>query len=110
MSYTNIKETQIIISTLQKYQFACQSLVTHYTIRKKGDKRLPFIELDRVFLSLFQNFNLLNDVTLSDIINHIQAVNHLAEAGVVTIKVSGIIPAMANEKLAATGISATVGH
>ena len=48
---------------------------------------------------LFCDYDLFNQIALADGINHLEAFVHLAEAGMVTIQVSGIAPAVANEKL-----------
>src|SRR5690606_15798633 len=57
---------------------------------------LKFIADLRLF---FNNFNSQYAVTLTDIVYHIYIFNHFAKASMVSVKMCGIVAAMADEKL-----------
>lgn len=61
-------------------------------------------------LSLLVDDHRLNLIALTDIVDHIQAFHHFAEAGVVAIKVGGIVAAVADEELRPPGVPSGVGH
>jgi hypothetical protein len=51
-----------------------------------------------------------NFISSTDSVNHIKALNHLAKAGMVTVQVTCIGTAMADEKLRSPGISSCMCH
>jgi hypothetical protein len=62
------------------------------------------------FKSIFQNRNLLDLVALANRIDYFQAFDDLAEAGMVSVQMSGIDPAMADEKLRTARVSSGMCH
>lgn len=62
------------------------------------------------FRSIFQNRNLLDLVALANRIDYFQAFDDLAEAGMVSVQMGGIVPTMADEKLRTTRVSSGMGH
>jgi hypothetical protein len=63
-----------------------------------------------ILLLFFNNVNVLNDITLADGINHVKAFHHLAKAGVVTVKMCGVVAAVADKKLRPARIPSGMGH
>lgn len=51
-----------------------------------------------------------DEVAGADVVNHIQALDNLAEAGVNSVEVLGVLAVVADEKLRATRIFAPMGH
>ena len=74
--------------------------------------RPPDLDLDLdLDLNLFlYNNNLLDDVSLSDLVDHFQSLVNFAEAGVLAVQVSGIATAVADKKLGSPGVAACMGH
>ena len=77
----------------------------------KGQKKAPVVcrGLNVCCESVADN-DLLHYVPLADLIDHFQAFVYLPEHCVVSVEVSRIVTAMADEELGASGIAAGVGH
>ena len=63
-----------------------------------------------VQLSILENHDLLNFVTLLNLVNHFQAFHHFPEASVVTVEMGRVVATVANEKLRTAGVAACVCH
>lgn len=50
-------------------------------------------------ISLLHNLHLRHLITLTNLVDHIQAFHHAAEARVVAVEVGGVVARVANEKL-----------
>lgn len=61
-------------------------------------------------ISGFRDQYFLNLVATRNLVNHIDAFNHLAKAGVFAVEVSGLCTAQADEELAATCVTACMCH
>ena len=59
---------------------------------------------------MFCDHNLLHDIALADLVDDVETFDDFAEYGVVTVEVGGVLAAVADEKLGATGVAAGVGH
>ena len=59
---------------------------------------------------LLDNRNRENQVAGTDVVDDIEALDNLAEAGVHAVEVLGVLAVVADEELRAAGILATVGH
>jgi hypothetical protein len=54
--------------------------------------------------------DLFDFVSLLDLVYDIQAFHYFAEASVVSVQMAGVVPAVADEELAASGVSSGMGH
>ena len=72
--------------------------------------RLPAEICDSLKNLLFNNLNRENQVARADVVNHIQTLYNLTEAGVHAVEVLCVLAVVADEELRATSILASVSH
>jgi hypothetical protein len=70
----------------------------------------PFTVRGNHFLAFLLDKHFQDLIPLANIIDHIEAFHHFAEAGMVAIQVGRILAAVANEELGATRITAGMCH
>lgn len=72
---------------------SCVSKPPNSTSRKYKNALL------RVLFRLFNDDDLIDDVSLPDQVNHVEPFDHFPEAGMLTVEVCGIAAVVADEKL-----------
>jgi hypothetical protein len=76
----------------------------------KKPKKAPYVAGLCFLKSIFQNRNLIDLIALANRIDHFQAFDDFSEAGMVSVQMCCIVPAVADEKLRTTSISAGMRH